>query len=98
MPGPRETDFAGHAADVDDVPWPLATIPGASAATRKNGARTLLANKASNCSTWSSAVGPNTENPALLTKTSSANLLSQAADLRWVLGRPPRTALDRPPR
>src|SRR4051794_15036354 len=30
------------------LPWPLAAIPGASAATRKNGARTLLANILSN--------------------------------------------------
>jgi len=47
------------------LPWPLAAIPGASAATRTNGARTLLANILSNVSTSNSAVGPKAEIPAL---------------------------------
>src|SRR3979490_3326215 len=39
------------------LPWPLAAIPGANAATRKNGARTLLANISSNAAISNSAVG-----------------------------------------
>src|ERR1700684_4332700 len=60
------------------LPWPLAAIPGANAATRKNGARTLLANSASKVRTSRSAVAPNTENPPLLTRTS----MSPAASAR----------------
>src|SRR5947199_9088047 len=52
------------------LPLPLAAIPGANAATRKNAARTLLANSASNVSTLRSGVAPNQENPALLTRMS----------------------------
>ena len=52
------------------LPVPLAAMAGAKAATRKYGARTLLANNESNCSTFSSSVGPNTECPALFTRTS----------------------------
>src|SRR2546422_8048799 len=46
------------------LPLPLADIPGANAATRKNAARTLLANRASNVATSRSGVAPNQENPA----------------------------------
>src|SRR2546427_7819375 len=41
------------------LPLPLAAIPGANAATRKNAARTLLANRASNVATSRSGVAPN---------------------------------------
>src|SRR3989442_1674124 len=40
------------------LPLPLAAIPGANAATRKNAARTLLANRASNVATSRSDVAP----------------------------------------
>src|SRR5207302_526644 len=62
------------------LPLPLAAIPGANAATRKNAARTLLANSASNVSTLRSAVAPNQENPALLTRTS---ISPTASTRRW---------------
>jgi hypothetical protein len=48
------------------LPRPLAAIPGANAATRMNGARTLLANILSNAETSNSAVGPQTEIPAFV--------------------------------
>ena len=51
------------------LPLPRAAIVGASAPTRKYGARTLAANSRSKVATSSSAVGPNQENPALLTST-----------------------------
>src|SRR5258707_11264939 len=62
------------------LPLPRAAIAGATAATRKYGARTLLANSASNVSVFSSAVGPNHENPALLTSTSTSPCGGQALD------------------
>ena len=54
------------------LPWPLAAIPGANAATRKNGARTLLANILSNAETSNSAVGPKSAIPALLIRMSTS--------------------------
>src|SRR5688500_11885378 len=54
------------------LPWPLAAIPGANAATRKNGARTLLANILSNEETSNSAVGPKSAIPALLIRMSTS--------------------------
>ena len=48
------------------------------AATRKYAARTLLANSASNVSGFRSAVAPNQENPALLTRTSTSGVGGQA--------------------
>jgi hypothetical protein len=48
------------------LPPPLAAIRGASAATRKYGARTLLSNSAPYVATSRSAVGPNQEKPALV--------------------------------
>src|SRR2546429_2137620 len=62
------------------LPLPLAAIPGANAATRKNAARTLLANSASNVSTLRSGVAPNQENPALLTRMS---ISPTALTRRW---------------
>src|SRR6266550_6662589 len=62
------------------LPLPLAAIPGANAATRKNAARTLLANSASNVSTLRSGVAPNQENPALLTRMS---ISPTAMTRRW---------------
>src|SRR3989475_9034857 len=62
------------------LPLPLAAIPGANAATRKNAARTLLANRASNVATSRSGVAPNQENPALLTNTS---ISPTASTRRW---------------
>ena len=53
------------------LPLPRAAIFGASAATRKYAARTLAAKSRSKVATSSSAVGPNQENPALLTRTST---------------------------
>src|SRR6266550_2578592 len=53
-------------------PAPRSAILGAIAATRKYADRTLLANNESNVATSRSAVGPNHENPALLTRTSTA--------------------------
>src|SRR5438445_10798236 len=84
------------------LPLPLAAIPGANAATRKNAARTLLANRASNVATSRSGVAPNQENPALLTNTSisptastrrwrSAGSLRSAPTKR---ARPPAAAID----
>src|ERR1700692_271677 len=52
------------------VPVLRATMPGANAATRRNGALTLAANIASNEAISNVAVGPHTENPALLTRMS----------------------------
>src|SRR5207245_4468547 len=52
------------------LPWPRAAIPGAIAATRKNGARTLLANILSNAATSNSAVGAKSAIPALLIRMS----------------------------
>jgi hypothetical protein len=46
------------------LPAPFAAILGANAATRKYGARTLLANNWSNVPTSRSAVGPNQLEPA----------------------------------
>jgi hypothetical protein len=48
------------------LPRPLAAIPGASAATRKNGARTLLANILSNAVTSNSAVGAEERDPGVV--------------------------------
>ena len=48
------------------LPWPLAAIPGANAATRKNGARTLLANIVSNAETSNSAVGAEERDPGVV--------------------------------
>src|SRR5206468_3686573 len=53
------------------LPWPLAAIPGANAATRKNGARTLLANILSNAETSNSAVGPKRAMPDVAPVTSA---------------------------
>src|SRR6266851_352302 len=53
------------------LPPPRAAIFGASAPTRKYGAWTLAANSRSKVATSRSAVGPNHENPALLTSTST---------------------------
>src|SRR6201981_2053250 len=53
------------------LPLPRAAIFGASAATRKYADRTLAAKSRSKVATSSSAVGPNQENPALLTSTST---------------------------
>src|SRR5580704_6060577 len=53
------------------LPLPRAAIFGASAATRKYGARTLAAKSRSKVATSRSAVGPNQLNPALLTKMST---------------------------
>ncbi len=53
------------------LPLPRAAIFGASAATRKYADRTLAAKSRSKVATSSSAVGPNQENPALLTRTST---------------------------
>ena len=61
------------------LPRPLAAIPGASAATRKNGARTLLANILSNAARSNSAVGPNTAIPALLIRMSTSPTSSRQA-------------------
>src|SRR5439155_17063811 len=84
------------------LPLPLAAIPGANAATRKNVARTLLANRASNVATSRSAVAPNQENPALLTNTSISPTVStrrwrSAGSLRSAptkRARPPAAAID----
>ena len=54
------------------LPRPLAAIPGAIAATRKNGALTLLANILSNASAANSAVGPKSAMPALLIRMSTS--------------------------
>jgi len=54
------------------LPWPRAAIPGAKAATRANGARTLLANILSNAETSNPAVGPKAEIPALLIRMSTS--------------------------
>src|SRR6266705_5922390 len=62
------------------LPLPLADIPGANAATRKNAARTLLANRASNVATSRSGVAPNQANPALLTRMS---ISPTALTRRW---------------
>jgi hypothetical protein len=79
------------------LPRPRAAIPGASAATRRNGARTLLANILSNAATSTSAVGANSEIPALLIRmstspaslanhcTSEASVRSAATKLAWPL-------------
>ena len=48
------------------LPWPLAAMPGANAATRKNGARTLLANIVSNAETSNSAVGAEQRDPGVV--------------------------------
>jgi hypothetical protein len=69
------------------LPWPLAAIPGANAATRKNGARTSLANILSNAATSNSAVGPKSAIPALLIRmsmspTSRARRYTSAASPR----------------
>src|SRR5580693_5385112 len=61
------------------LPLPRAAIFGASAATRKYGARTLAANSRSKVAASRSAVGPNQENPALLTRTSTG----PACSARW---------------
>ena len=61
------------------LPLPRAAIFGASAATRKYGARTFAANSRSKVATSRSAVGPNQENPALLTSTSTASALAAPA-------------------
>src|SRR3979490_2726175 len=50
------------------VPWD--TMPGANAATRKNGALTLAANIASKAAMAKVSVGPHIANPALLTRMS----------------------------
>src|SRR5690348_8590098 len=61
------------------LPLPRAAIFGASAATRKYPARTLAAKSRSKVATSRSAAGPNQENPALLTSTSTA----PAWSARW---------------
>src|SRR5229473_8449149 len=71
------------------LPLPRAAMPGASAATRRYGARTLLANSASNMSAFRSAVAPNQENPALLTSTST---WPASAARRSMLSGSPRSA------
>ena len=48
-----------------NLPRPLAAMAGASAATRKNGALTLLANISSNAAPSNSAVGAKRAIPAL---------------------------------
>jgi hypothetical protein len=53
------------------LPPPAAAIRGASAATRKYAARTVLSNTASWVASSRSTVGPNQEIPALLTSTST---------------------------
>src|SRR5467141_1237779 len=52
------------------LPVPRDTMPGANAATRRNGALTLTAHIASKDAISNVSVGPHTENPALLTRTS----------------------------
>jgi hypothetical protein len=52
------------------LPRPRSTSPGANAPTRKSGARTLLANILSYAAISTSAVEPNIEIPALLTRMS----------------------------
>src|SRR5215216_303943 len=54
------------------LPWPLAAIPGANAATKKNGARRLLANILSNAETSNSAVEAKSATPALLIRMSTS--------------------------
>src|ERR1700716_1971028 len=54
------------------LPRPLAAMPGANAATRKNGARTLLANILSNAEISNSAVGAKSAIPALLIRMSTS--------------------------
>ena len=54
------------------LPLPRAAIFGASAATRKYGARTLAAKSRPKVAGSSSGVGPNQAYPALLTSTSTA--------------------------
>src|ERR1700731_2392066 len=64
------------------LPVPRANMPGANAATRRNGARTLAANIPSNDASAKVSVGPHTENPALLTRMSmSPTLLAKPAML-----------------
>src|SRR2546430_3990217 len=64
------------------LPVPRATMAGANAATRRNGALTLAANNASNDATAKVSVGPQTENPALLTRMSmSPTSLAKSARL-----------------
>src|SRR5207249_2447472 len=58
------------------LPLPLAAIPGANAATRKNAARTLLANRASNVSTLRSGVVDQDVN--------LAHSLDQALEIGWI--------------
>src|SRR6266566_4496085 len=71
------------------LPLPRAAIFGASAATRKYAARTLAANSRSKVATPRSAGGPNQENPALLTRTSTGPACS-AMSSSWA--RSPRSA------
>src|SRR5260370_973217 len=77
------------------LPLPRAAMPGARAATRRYGARTLLANRASNMSAFRSAVAPNQENPALLTSTST---WPASAARRRMLSGSPRSAATNPAR
>ena len=84
------------------LPRPLAAIPGANAATRKNGALTLLANILSNASAAISAVGPKSAMPALLIRMKvgeiaevgggEARLAAGGGDLRDCFGAPFRVA------
>src|SRR3954451_7653432 len=77
------------------LPWPLAAIPGASAATRKNGARTLLANILSNAATSNSAVAAKTDIPALLMRmsTSPASLARRGTSVASLRSAPTKLAL-----
>src|SRR5258705_6298946 len=64
------------------LPVPRDTMPGANAATRKNGALTLAANIASNEATAKVSVGPHIAKPALVTRMSmSPTFLAELAML-----------------
>ena len=83
-------------------PPPRAAIFGASAATRKNGALTLLANILSNAAMSNSAVGAKTEVPALLMRmsispTSFARRCTSSASVRSAatkLALPPKAVIS----
>src|SRR5258705_13348401 len=70
------------------LPVPRVTMPGANAATRKNGALTLAAKIAAKDAISNVSVGPHFENPALLTRLSmSPTSLAKRARLGGSAGR-----------
>ena len=90
---------APRAATIVDTftiaPRPRAAICGASAAVRKNGARKFTAAIASKPASVVSALGPSSQNPALLTSTSTSP--ASAARRRTSSGEARSARMKRPP-